>query len=324
MMNIKAVRMKVLSTIVFVFCISILSGQQEQLYTMFMFNKIGLNPGYAGYHDHVCATGIYRNQWMGFEGAPETQLISIQAPLSNQRIGVGLNLSRHSIGISKSVTADAIYAYKIPIGKGILSLGAQASVRHLTVDYTDPDLLAVQEITIDPGVDLVKESKVIANFGVGVYYNSDQFYIGLSSPRLMPSDIDFEDNNLFVSREVKHYYLMAGYVIPLNYKIDFVPQVLVRYTDSAPVNVDINGSIIIRQNYSLGLTFRTGGTREDTGESIDLIASAKIARGLRIGVAYDFTLSELRKYSSGSLEMMIRYCFGQPESEGRFINPRYF
>lgn len=299
-------------------------AQQQGLYTMFMYNKLGLNPAYAGYHDHPCVSAIYRNQWIGFEGAPETQLLSFQTPLSQQRIGLGLNLSRVSLGISSMITLDGIYAYRLPIGDGVLSLAAQASVRNMDVDYSDPALRAVQELSIDPGVDLTRENKVVANFGAGAYYHTDRFYLGLSAPRLVKSDIDFEENNLFTSREERHFYLMTGYVIPLDYTVDLVPQVLIKYVDGAPVNADFNASVVWKRDYTLGLTFRTGGASGDVGESVDLIASAVVARGLLVGIAYDFTLSALRKHSSGSLELVVRYCFGQPSRQGEFVNPRYF
>ena len=113
-----------------------LSAQQQQLHTMFMYNKLLINPAYAGYHDHVCVSGIVREQWLGFQGAPKAQAISLNAPLSSQRIGLGLNLQRQSIGVSSATTVDGIYSYRIPMGKGFLSLGVQASGRFLEVDYS--------------------------------------------------------------------------------------------------------------------------------------------------------------------------------------------
>jgi type IX secretion system PorP/SprF family membrane protein len=304
--------------------VHVISGQQQQLYTMFMYNKLGLNPAYAGYHDHACVTGIYRNQWIGFEGAPVTQMISAQAPLSAQRIGIGMNLTRHEVGISESITADLIYAYRIPVGGGMMSLGAQASLRNMTVDYSNPNLKAVQNINIDPGIDLSEESKLIANFGAGVYYHTERWYAGFSSTRLMRSDIDLESNNLFISRELRHYYLMAGMHFPVNYNLDILPQFLVKYVNPAPVDFDINVSAIWKQYYTLGLTFRTGGAEDDIGESVDIMASAEILPGLLLGVSYDLTFSELKKYSNGSLEVVMRYCFGQDGRGAKFVNPRYF
>jgi type IX secretion system PorP/SprF family membrane protein len=299
-------------------------AQQQRLYTMFMYNKLALNPGYAGYHSDGCITGIYRGQWLGLEGAPESQILSFHSGFGGERIGFGINLSRASIGISSQTTVDGIYAYKVPVGSGILSLGAQASIRNMRVDYTDPSVHALEDLTFDQGVDLGNDSRLVANFGAGAYYHTDRFYAGVGAPRMMNSDIDFEENNLFIAREERHWYAMTGAVIPLNTSLDFVPQVLARFTPVAPVNFDFNASVTWKQDYTLGLTFRTGGGENDLGESLDIIAAARVARGLLLAVSYDLTLSELRKHSNGSLEVVLRYCFKEAERQGVFTNPRYF
>ena len=315
-------------TVVLVLCGVFLAcsgnAQQQGLTTMFMYNKLGFNPGYAGYHGHACATAIYRSQWLGFDGAPETQMLSFQAPINDQRIGLGFNLNRMALGVSSQVTLDGIYAYRIPMGSGTFSIGAQASVRNMQIDYADPALQAVQDLTIDPGVDLGTDRKVVANFGLGGYYSNDAFYVGISVPRMMNADIDFEENNLFISREVRHYYLMTGYVIQANYSVDIVPQVMLRYVESAPVNIDVSGSVILKEDYTFGITYRTGGAENDFGDSIDLMASARVAKGLLLGVSYDFTMSELRHYTTGSLELVLRYCFRESDRQTEFENPRYF
>jgi len=311
-----------------VFCICLAYGniaaQQQPLHTMFMYNKLLINPAYAGYHDHVCASAIVREQWLGFVGAPKTQALSIHAPLSNQRLGVGFNIQHRSIGVSSSTTLDGIYDYRVPMGNGTLSLGVQASARFLNVDYSDPSVRAVQDISIDQGVEAIADSKFLANVGAGIYYSTPAFYVGLSSPRLMDSDIDFEVNNLFTAREQAHYYLMTGVALRLTHKMSFVPQVLVRYTDAAPVSVDLNLGIRWREDHSVGVTFRKGGVGNELLESVDVMASAKILRGLRLGAAYDFTLSELQRYSDGSIEVMLIYCFGEAAKPATFVNPRYF
>ncbi|HQW03162.1 MAG TPA: type IX secretion system membrane protein PorP/SprF, partial [Saprospiraceae bacterium] len=166
-----------------------LHAQQQPLHTMFMYNKLLINPAYAGYHDHACASAIVREQWLGFEGAPKTQSLSFNTPLSSQRLGLGFNLQRRSIGVSSSTTFDAIYDYRIPMGNGTLSLGVQGSARILQVDYSDPAVKTVQDISIDPGVEAISDSKFLANVGAGIYYSTPAFYVGLSSPRLMDSDI---------------------------------------------------------------------------------------------------------------------------------------
>lgn len=308
----------------FLFIQMMAQAQQQSLHTMFMFNKLLVNPAYAGYHEHPCATLHIREQWMGFTGAPKTQSLSIHAPLSSQRIGIGLNLQRRSIGVSSATTIDGIYDYRLPMGKGTLSLGVQASGRFLKVDYSNPDVKTVQDINLDPGVLNETDQKFLANVGAGIYYYTPSFYAGLSAPRLMSSDIDFELNNLFIAREQPHYYLMTGLALRIDHRMSFVPQIMIRYTESAPVDVDLNLGIRWWEDYSMGVTFRKGGVDDRLLESIDLIASARVLRGLRIGAAYDITMSELRQFSNGSLEVMMMYCFGEPAKPATFINPLYF
>jgi type IX secretion system PorP/SprF family membrane protein len=305
------------------FCLK-MAAQQQPLHTMFMFNKLLVNPAYAGYHEHPCAVLHVREQWLGFDGAPETQSLSLHGPLSSQRIGIGFNIQRRSIGVSSATTFDGIYDYRVPMGTGTLSLGVQASARFLKVDYSDPAVKTVQDIAVDPGVESISDQKFLANAGAGIYYSTPKFYAGLSAPRLMSSDIDFELNDLFIAREQPHYYFMTGVVVPLNYKLSFVPQTMIRYTKGAPVGVDLNLGLRWYEDYSLGITFRKGGVDDRLLESIDLIASAKVLRGLRIGASYDITLSELHRYSDGSIELMMMYCFGEPAKPSTFINPRYF
>ncbi|HJW29220.1 MAG TPA: type IX secretion system membrane protein PorP/SprF [Saprospiraceae bacterium] len=301
-----------------------INAQQQPLHTMFMYNKLLVNPAYAGYHEHPCVNAIVREQWIGFDGAPKSQSFSIHGPLSSQRIGVGLNIQRRSIGVSSSTTVDGIYDYRLPMGNGILSLGVQASARFLKVDYNDPAVKTVQDIAIDPGVESVSDSKFLANVGAGIYYSTPSFYAGISSPRLMNSDIDFEVNNLFTAKEQAHFYLMTGIALPLTYKLSFVPQIMVRYVNPAPVSIDLNLGLRWREDYAVAVTLRKGGVDNKLLESVDLIASAKVLRGLRVGASYDFTLSDLRRYSDGSLEVMMMYCFGEPAKPSTFINPLYF
>ena len=311
--------------LVLLWCASLeLIAQQQSLHTMFMYNKLLVNPAYAGYHEHLCATGHIREQWIGFDGAPKTQSLSVHGPLSSQRIGIGFNIQRRSIGVSSATTIDGIYAYRVPTGTGTLSLGVQASARFLEVDYTDPNVRTVQDIDLDSGVESISDNKVIANVGAGLYYHTSTFYLGLSAPRLMNADIDFELNNLFIAREQAHYYLMSGIALRLDHRMSFVPQVMFRYTPNAPVDIDLNLGIRWWEDYSAGITFRKGGIDDRLLESIDVMASAKVLRGLRIGAAYDITLSELRQYSNGSVEVMLMYCFGEPAKPATFINPRYF
>ena len=299
-------------------------GQQELQYTQFMYNKLALNPGYAGSHDVACFTGIYRNQWIGLEGAPKTQLISFDMPLLNNRVGIGLNVNRTTIGITERWTVEGDYAYRIKIGKGHLGLGLQASFRYIGSNYADSRLVATQSISSDGGIPVGEQSKYVPNFGAGLYYSSDKFYIGLSVPRLLENDIDFNSLSGILGREVPHVYFMTGLLWDIGENAKLQPQVLFKYAKNTPLGVDINLSLILIEKLTLGLTYRKGGsTLKDAGDSIDFLFAIQASKSLLLGFSYDITLSGLKEYSNGSIEAVIRYCLVNTKKRD-VVNPRFF
>lgn len=322
--------MKKILLIAIILSAGLLHAQQDQQYTQFMYNKLGYNPAYAGSMGLISVTGLVRSQWLGLEGAPNTQLLSVDAALYGQRIGVGLNLVRHSIGISNRYDFDAAYAYRLPVGKGQLGFGIQGTARYLNVNFADERLIAIQAPSTDIAIPMGMQSKLLPNFGLGVYYNDDRSYIGLSIPRLIENNIDFAQQATIVSREVRHFYLMGGYSFKLNEQVQLQPQALIKYTQDAPLDIDVNISAILSQRYLVGGTFRVGGSQEGGPlESIDLLFSAQIKNNIIFGISYDITVSELRSYNSGSIEAMIRYTFkgielGKKEEGEKYDNPRFF
>lgn len=303
---------------------SALFSQQEQLYTQFMYNKLGINPAFAGNHENVSATAIVRNQWIGFEGAPNTQTISLNAPVASQKIGLGLNLTRNTIGISEKQTIDAVYSYRIGISDvGTLSLGLQGSARRYQIDYSDPRLNGIVDKTLDPAIDVQRFNENVINFGAGVYFNTTHFYAGLSSPRLIEREINFA-SQLGFSKEVRHILFMMGGAIDLTNDWTVTPQALYRYTSNSPFDMDLNVSASWRSYITAGLTYRHGGDDNSIAESIDILFGVQASRQLMISAAYDFTLSEIRNHSSGSLEVGVHYIIGRRVRDGDIINPRYF
>ncbi len=308
-----------------IFSCLLLTGyaQQEQHYTQFMFNKLAINPAYAGSNEATCLSGIYRNQWMGIDGAPKTMMLSFNMPLMNQRVGVGANLVRNTIGITTRTTLEGNYAYRFRMSRGVLAAGINASIRHLSNDYSDPALKATQPIGTDGTIPVGEQSKVVPNFGVGLYYHTEDFYIGLSAPRILSNNIDFDNISLVDDKEVQHLFLMTGFVVELSEKVDLKPQVLLKYANNTPFDAELNLMAIVNDKYSAGLTYRLGGSSNSAGESIDIVAAAQLTDNFLFGLSYDITLSELKDYNNGSIEAVLRYCFGSSEGE-EIINPRFF
>ncbi len=315
---------KLFTTALFSLFVLLCFAQQEQQYTQFMYNKLGLNAGYAGSRDAACITAIIRNQWMGLKGAPQTQMLSFNMPLLNKRVGVGLNLTRNTIGISQRITVDGLYAYRIRLGQGILALGIQASIRHLKNNYNDSDLVSITPSSADGSIPIGEQSKYVPNFGAGLYYTSDNFYVGFSAPRLIKNNIDFNDIGGIIGKEVQHYFFMAGVLFELSDNVDLQPQVLFKYADNSPFDADVNLSLIFSDKYTGGLTYRTGGSSvTGFGESLDLMVAAQVSPDILFGLSYDITLSDIKTYSNGSVEAVLRFCLGHSEGE-EIINPRFF
>lgn len=312
---------------VFILLFSILTtalyGQQEQLYTQFMFNKQVINPAYAGTEKNLCLSFTHRDQWIGLDGAPKSQALSVSLPVYNNKIGLGLNVTKHSIGITDELTLEAIYAYKFKIGNGMLSMGASASTRKYTVDFTDSRLHATDGFDLDPSVTLSKDTKQILNFGFGLYFNTRLYYFGVSIPRLGQADVDFDENDFF-SNEVRHLNAMVGGAFAVSDRVTLKPQGLFRIAENAPFDLDLNLSMTIDKKFTIGATYRAGGDQASIGESLDAIFAIQFTPRLMLGFAYDYTLSKLRNHTSGSIEATVHYCFRKGVVQEEIINPRYF
>ena len=300
------------------------NAQQEHQFTQWMYNKLAYNPAYAGSSFSPCISGLYRNQWIGLEGSPETQLLSFDMPLENDRVGIGANLYRNAVGITEVITLDGAYAYRIPLGRGFLGLGVQASIRYFSQDFSDSRVVSTLPIGPDGAIPQGELNKYVPDFGAGFYYNTQNFYIGGSVNRIINNNIDLNDNDLEIGREVQHVYLMAGYKVRLNENLDLLPQFLLKFAENSPLDLDLNANLLIQDKFTAGLSYRLGGSNNDSiGESIDLLFGAQFTDNVFAGISWDFTLSELNDFNNGTLEIALRYCLQQSEGE-EFQNPRFF
>lgn len=303
--------------------ITVLTAQQQQMYTQYMFNKLAINPGYAGHDKYLSLTALVRDQWNGVPGAPEAQHLSVNLPTIGKNVGIGFNLNRQSISINKAVTFSGIYAYKFLLGSGTLSMGLELSGRSLVVDFTDDRLMATQGIDLDPSIPREKQGKTSLNVGYGVYFHTSNFYFGASAPRLIKTDFDFDNNN-FVSEEVRHLYLMGGASFVLNDQLELITQSMLKFAENSPWDADLSAMLSLDKKYNMGLNYRFGGAFGDVGESIALLLSFQLSDQLMIGVSQDFTLSKLRSFDNGSIELFAHYAFGRKKEKIVVINPRYF
>lgn len=299
-------------TLIFALLVSLLMyGQQEPQYTQYMYNTVSVNPGYAGTRGVASIFGLYRSQWVGLDGAPKTAQFSIHSPISYQGHGLGLSIINDEIGPSRDTYVHASYSYKLQLNYDTwLNLGLMAGGSFLEVDY---DKLNVD----DPGDPQLsgKLSKFSPNVGVGAYFHSDNWYIGLSVPALLETRF-YDDIQQSVAKERMHFYLIGGYVFDLSPSIQFKPATLIKAVSGAPLAVDISANFLFNENFTIGAAYRWDA-------AVSGLVGFNINRNLQIGYAYDFDTNRLGNYNSGSHEIFIRYEFIS-SSRNRLRTPRFF
>ena len=303
-------------------CVS-LKAQQEGHYTQFMYNKLYLNPAYAGARGVPSIMAIYRSQWVGFEGAPQSVLASFNGPFLSNRVGVGATIAHMKIGLQRDFRATLSYSYDmVAQDEFSLRLGLSGSLRSLGFAYND----AKPAQSGDLSVENERINDFYGNVGAGVYGTiMERYYFGLSVPHLYSNAIGLVNGNAnTLAKESQHFYGMAGAIIPLSEDINLMPAVLLKYVKNAPFNADLNVNLDIRRKFTAGISYRLGG--DGSGDSVDLLAFWQATPQLGIGGAYDFTLSNLKDYSAGSFELLLQYDLRQAKGSGKkkMSNPRFF
>lgn len=296
------------------------NAQQDPMYTQYMFNTQTMNPAYAGTWESVSFMVLARQQWAGMEGAPQTYTFSMQAPLKNERVALGLNVINDKTGLEKRFYMFGDYSYLVPINhKTSLRLGLKGGFTNYSNDLMAYTTNAPKSATIDPAFQGEIDRKFIPNFGVGAFMYGDRYYVGLSLPKILNHDFENNYNNLSVTSELRHYFLMAGLVFNLGENLKFKPTVLTKASftseTGSPVQLDLTANFLFKERFWLGAMYRTG-------DSFGFIAQWIIDNKLRIGYSYDYTTSNLQSLQSGTHEIMLSY-------EMRFLkelvtSPRYF
>lgn len=304
---------------VLLFAAGVLTAQQDAQYTQFMYNKLGFNPAYAGAVESTNAQVIVRQQWLGLNDAPGSQIATLNSPLTSNGTGFGARLSRVTVGLEQQYNVEGSYAYRIPIGRGSrLGMGLSASARYFNIEYQNarPVQGGGQDIAI-PGA---TESKVLPNFGAGIYIDGLKYYVGISVPRLLQNDIDLGSEETIISREARHFYFMGGLKLRVNENLRLEPQMLAKYVTGAPFDADFNVTAFVGESLFTGLSYRLGGN--GGGESASVLFGLYLSDHISMCIAYDLGLSDLRSAQSGSVELAVGYSFGGRSSGSGVVDPR--
>lgn len=291
-------------------------GQQDAQYTQYMYNTISINPAYAGSRGVISAFGLHRTQWVGLEGAPTTNSVSVNAPIGSN-MGLGLSIINDRIGPSTENTISIDFSYSIETSAFYkLSFGLKGTANLLDIDFTKLNIYD----PADPRFQYNIDNKFSPNIGAGVYFHSDRSYIGLSVPNMLENshfDKSAQDQSSgFVVRERMHYYLMAGYVFDLDYNLKFKPSILTKVVAGAPLQTDISANFLFNEKFSAGLAYRWSA-------SISALVGFQVSESWFIGYSYDAETTKLANYNSGSHELFLRFELFNG-SKSRLMSPRFF
>lgn len=287
-------------------------AQQDPMYTQYMYNMLVVNPAYAGSADVLTMNAIYRHQWVNFDGAPVTQTFTMHAPLKRESISVGGSVINDTHGVMRQTMVFGDVSYRIFFDKSRLAFGLKAGLNLLQANLQELNPLSDG----DPAFQENINNKPLPNFGAGVMWYTDRTYVGISVPKLISNKIidgslpDFNSN-----RERQHLFINAGTVFEINNYLYFKPAATVRLVDGAPPSFDVTANFMFYERLWVGAMYRF---QESTG----MLLQYEINNKLRVGYAYDFSLTDIGDYSAGSHEIMLSLDLGK--NAGADVSPRFF
>jgi type IX secretion system PorP/SprF family membrane protein len=269
-------------------------AQQDAQFTQYMYNTINVNPAYAGSRGALSMFALHRTQWVGLDGAPVTNTVSMNTPINESNLGLGVSLVNDKIGPTTENAISADLSYTIQTSETWkLSFGIKA-----TANLFDLDASKLNPVdATDPS--LQNYSKFSPNIGTGLYLHSDNAYIGLSVPNFIETQ-RYSDNEVKIFKEKMNYYLIAGYVFDLNDYVKFKPALLTKMVEGAPLQVDVSGNFLFYDKFMVGLAYRWSA-------SLSAMVGFQVTDGLYIGYGYDKETTNLDNYNSGSHEIFLRY-----------------
>ena len=279
----------------FIGCTYSVEAQQFPQFTQYMYNTISVNPAYAGSREFMVINLLNRNQWVGVEGAPKTQTLTVHSSVPDTQLGLGLSVINDKIGYENSTYAYADVSYTINLRKDRwLAFGFKAGASKY--DLRD-ELINDPTYGSDPFLDDVFY-RWSPNFGAGVYYRSEYFYFGISAPRLI--NIKNKTDLEYKSIDRASYYVNGGYLWEISHKLAFKPTFLIKYTNGAPVSVDITSNFYINEKVWLGGFYRLG-------DGFGALVNFRITDIINIGYSFDYITSDLNPYANGSHEVMLGF-----------------
>ena len=284
-------------------------GQQDPQYTHYMYNTLSVNPGYAGQREVLSVVGLHRSQWVGIDGAPQTQSLGIHSPLRNERLGLGLNIVSDALGPARENFIDANFSYTIPLNENDLKLsfGLKGGLHMLDIDWSkgrfkDPDVVFNDNLNL-----------LSPMIGAGLYMHTNNWYLGFAIPNFLETE-HYNDFQESIATERMHFYFIGGYVFNISETTKLKPAFLVKGVSGAPLIADVSANLWFHKKLSLGLAWRWD-------DSFSGLVGFQITPGMLVGYSYDLTTTGLSNYNSGSHEITLRF---EVSRLGRILSPRFF
>ena len=315
----------------------IVQAQQDVQFSQYVFNGLSVNPAYAGYREELYLHSTYRQQWAGFQGAPQTGTVALDGvtDVYTKRVGLGGQATWDRLGPQESISLYGSYAYRIPLANDSrLCIGLGVGVTQYAVDgssrkYVDAD---------DPALTLGKQSTLVPDARFGIYYNTYRTFIGFSIMDLFSAytggKMYFGNGTLYSTlRKSRHIYLSGGTVVYLTDDIKLKPSLMIKEDLKGPTNIDLNVFVLLQERLWLGASYRAGvnlwgktalTSSVDPGTAVSLMTEVFVSDNMRLGYSYDLSTNGISSYQRGSHELSIGILFPHNNKADNTRCPRYF
>ena len=285
--------------------LNILLSQQDLQISQYMYSHLLTNPGSAGSNDMICVNSIVRQQWLNFPGAPQNLIFNFDLPfkLLGANHGAGVSMVQDKFGNYTDIDLKLSYAYRANVSDGKLGIGIYGGFinRKLEAKWQVP---AGENINTDPQIPQENQNEMTFDLGLGLFYRTEDLYMGVSATHLILPSFDYQSSTGFSSKDELniHYYLTAGYNLQMaNPSYELKPSVFIK-TDTKITSYDFN--VLLAYNKKIW-----GGVSYRLLSSIIGMIGIDVFNGLKIGYAYDFATNSINKYSAGTHEFTVNYCF---------------
>lgn len=288
--------------LVLVTCLLFYKGlaQQESQYSQYMLNPLLFNPAYAGSREVISIASLYRAQWLGIDGAPSTQNISIHAPVK-RRVGLGFTINNDAIGNGTIQATDikGIFSYTIPLNYDMstkLAFGISAGGLFNEVNLSN--LIISNNETDGVG------TQFSPNFGLGLFLRNPKYYVGLSTPNILQNIIASDANEEILYQKLVTWHAIAGIILESSPSWKIKPATLVKINTGAPVQVDLSLNALYMDKLQFGTSYRFGS-------SLSALMGYAFSEKLFAGIAFDNEITDLggQSFRGRSFEFFLRYEF---------------